>query len=194
MTQAAPDGSVVNPKNLPPDFPTHLHGATFWEELGRTVATFGFLEETLGRAIFALTATREMPDNKLQEEYEKWIPTLEKALSDPLGPLINSFGKAVRANSASGLANLDDLLDDLREASFVRNVLCHGSWKVPDNQGKSVPHFVDKKLRVFQTPVDVSFLQQVRRHVTVLVCATINTVTSMGWQFPGSKGPGTPIL
>ena len=30
----------------------------FWEQLGRTVATYGFLEEVLGKAIFAFTATR----------------------------------------------------------------------------------------------------------------------------------------
>lgn len=42
---------------LPPLFPIHLHSAEFWEQLGRTVATFWHLEEVLGKAIFALTAT-----------------------------------------------------------------------------------------------------------------------------------------
>ncbi len=31
--------------SLPPSFPTHQHSPKFWEQLGRTVATFGCLEE-----------------------------------------------------------------------------------------------------------------------------------------------------
>jgi hypothetical protein len=45
-------GFVVNIDGLPVSFPTHRHDATFWESLGRTVATFGFLEEILGKTIF----------------------------------------------------------------------------------------------------------------------------------------------
>lgn len=34
----------VAEEDLPKDFPTHRHEPVFWEVLGRTVATFGFLE------------------------------------------------------------------------------------------------------------------------------------------------------
>lgn len=76
---------IVDIAGLPPAFPTHLHSEEFWASLGRTVATFGFLEETLGKAIFAFTATREYPADEINEAYEKWLPTLQRALSDPLG-------------------------------------------------------------------------------------------------------------
>ena len=49
---------VVDLDRLPRDFPTHRHDAACWEGLGRAVATFGFLEEILGKAIFALTGKR----------------------------------------------------------------------------------------------------------------------------------------
>jgi hypothetical protein len=65
---------------------------------------------------------------------------------------------------------------------------------VPDNKGRSIPFFVDKKNGIFQTPIDIAYLQQVQRHVVELTCAIINTVTHMGWQFPGSSGPGNPIF
>jgi len=39
---------VVDFNNLPFLFPTHRHDPMFWETLGQTVATFGFLEEMLG--------------------------------------------------------------------------------------------------------------------------------------------------
>ena len=117
---------MVDKEKLPADFPTHKHSPEFWEALGRTVATFGFLEDTLARAIFSFTGTRRISLDQEETAFEKWLLTLEKALSDPLGGLIDSYGKAVRANSCARTANLDDLLKALREAAVMRNVLCHG--------------------------------------------------------------------
>lgn len=192
--EAQPKRYIVDIDNLPARFPTHTHSAEFWEVLGRTVGTFGFLEETLGKAIFSFTATRKIPEEEAQAEFEKWLPTLERALSDPLGGLIDSYGKAVRSNKDATITNLDDLLDNLRRAAVIRNVICHGSWRAADEQGRSLPLFVDKKQMIFDTPIDTSHLRQVQQHVRELICAVINTVTHMGWQFPGSHGPGNPIF
>ena len=191
---AEPKRHVVNPSGLPIEYPTHLHSAGFWEALGRTVATFGFLEETLGKTIFAFTATRQIPEDELEDEFENWLPKLEKALHDPLGGLIDSYGNAVRSHGEATISNLDELLEDLRAASYRRNALCHGSWRAPDDQGRSVPLYVDRHNRLFQDAVDIAYLQQVQRHVAELVYAVINSVTHMGWQFPGSGGPGNPII
>lgn len=191
--ESEPKRFAVDLRRLPPNFPTHRHAPEFWEALGRTVATFGFLEETLGKAIFSFTGTREISPDEVDTAYEKWLPTLEKALIDPLGGLIDSYAKAVRANRSATITNLDDLVGDLRKASEIRNVLCHGSWRLPDAQGRSLPLFVNKKKGVFQTPIDVAYLRQVQRHVAELVCAVVSSVSHMGWQFPGSHGPGMPI-
>ncbi len=85
-------GFVVALDSLPPLFPTHLHSPEFWEQRGRTVATFGCLEEVLGKAIFALTATVRYDEAEIrydeaeiQGAFERWLPTLERALTDPLG-------------------------------------------------------------------------------------------------------------
>jgi hypothetical protein len=179
---------------LPAQFPTHRHLGTFWEALGRVVATFGFLEETLGKAIFAFTATQQYPEREIEAAYKSWLPNLQRALSDPLGGLIDSYGKAVRENSNATISNLDELIDHLREASTIRNVLCHGSWnRLPDEQGRSVPLFINNKKGIFETPIDLAFLNQVQRHAAELACAVINTVTLRGYQFPGSNGPGKSI-
>ena len=37
----------------------------FWETLGRTIATFGFLEEVLGKAIFAFAATTRHQESEI---------------------------------------------------------------------------------------------------------------------------------
>jgi hypothetical protein len=49
--------------------------------------------------------------------------------------------------------NLDKLLNDLRDASKVRNVLCHGSWRKHDHNGASIPFFVNRQQEIFDTAV-----------------------------------------
>ena len=179
--------SIIDQDALPEDFPTHRHAGAFWEALGRTVATFGFLEETIAKAIFAFTGTRDVPAQEIEAEFEKWLSTLQKALSDPLGGLIDTYGKAARQHPNTTITNLQDLLDDLRRAAELRNALCHGSWRIPDSAGRTIPFYVDRKNRVFETPIDVAYLDHVRVHVVELACAVMDSVRHMGWQFPGSS-------
>ncbi|MFA6172323.1 MAG: hypothetical protein WC334_00375 [Kiritimatiellales bacterium] len=192
MTNNGPSGYVVSRGALLEKFPTHKHEALFWESLGRAVATFGFLEEILTKAIFSFTATKPYEDHEIQQAYDKWLPKLERALSDPLGNLIETFGKAVR-DYPKAIVDIDGLISDLREASKIRNVLCHGSWRAPDSSGASIPFFVNRQGEVFETAVDHHFINQVQRRAADLACSVINTVTHMGWRFPGSNGPGKVI-
>ena len=186
----------VDRTELPEYFPTHRHSSEFWEQLGRTIATFGFLEEILGKAIFAFTATRDYPVDEVDAAYARWLPTLEKALFGQLHNLIESYGKAVRDNKKAMIAadELERLLAELKKSSTFRNVLCHGSWRsMPDAKGYSIPFFVNNNLDIFDTPVNAAFLEQLRRHVVESICLIIETVTDMGWQFPGSSFPGKKI-
>lgn len=191
---ASKECRIVDPDSLPARFPTHRHQGRFWESLGRAVGTFGFLEEALGKAIFALSATKPYDPAEIEAAYEKWPRRLEKALTDPLGGLIGEYEKVVRKHPDATNEDLDFLVCRLREASRIRNVLCHGSWQAPNSEGASRPLFVDKKLNVFDAAVDCAFLDQVQRHVAELSCAVVNSVTRMGRQFPGSSGPGRPII
>lgn len=188
------DSRIVDPASLPAKFPTHRHEGRFWESLGRAVGTFGFLEEVLGKAIFALSATKPYEPAEIDAAYEKWTRQLEKALTDPLGSLINDYEKTVREHPDTTTEDLDFLISRLQKASRIRNVLCHGSWRAPDSQGASVPLFVDRKRNVCDAAVDCAYLDQVQRHVAELSCAVMNSVTGIGWQFPGSSGPGKPVV
>lgn len=185
--------SIIDRKNLPVEFPTHTHASEFWQELGRVVATFGFLEEVLGKAIFAFTTSREYRSHEVEAAYQAWLPQLERALTDQLWNLAESYGSAVRETPAATITNIDELVNDIKSATVIRNVLCHGSWRTPDANGASVPLFVSRQKEVFDTPIDIAYLRQVRTHVVELVCSVIDTVTNMGWQFPGSSGPGKRI-
>lgn len=174
-------------------FPTHSHDPKLWESLGRAVTTFGFLEETLAKAIFAFTATKPYSDEEVIKALDEWGPKLKKALSDQLWNLIKTYEKAVREHPEATIENLDELLDQLKEAAKIRNVICHGSWRSPNSEGASVPFFANRQQERFDTAVDVSYLLQLQKHVSKLICAVIDTVTHMGWQFPGSEGPGKVI-
>jgi hypothetical protein len=187
------DRYIIDQARLPTDYPTHTQSAVFWEALGRAVGTFGFLEEVLGKAIFALTATRPYSDADIASAYEEWLVKLERSLSDPLGNLIDTYGKAMRDHPEATISNRDDLLKDLRAASKIRNVLCHGSWRMPDSRGASIPFYVNKQSERFDTPIDKPWLEGTRSHVLELICAVINSVTHMGFQFPSSSGPGIPV-
>ena len=44
---------------LPPDWPVNQGPAVFWQELGKTVAAFGYLEHILASTCYALLATGE---------------------------------------------------------------------------------------------------------------------------------------
>lgn len=186
--------SIVDRDKLPSFFPTHRHSPQFWEYLGRTIATFGFLEEVLGKAIFAFTATRHYGPEEIDAAYQAWLPQLERALTDQLWNLAESYGRAARENPATTTENVPELVEHVKKAIVIRNVLCHGSWRMPNARGASVPLFVNRQKEVFDTAIDVAYLTNVQAHVAELACSVIDTVTHMGWQFPGGAGPGKPIM
>lgn len=188
-----PKGHVIDRDKLDADYPTHCHDPLFWEQLGRTVATFGFIEEMLGKAIFALTGAKAFDPKGDPDAFHEWIKTLEKALTDQLGGLIIAYEKALAENPRTTGNDYTALLDELRKAKDIRNTLCHGSWDKPDDQGRTVPKFVNRKLLVFDTPMDVQFLKQTRSALRHVICDILDSVTSVGYKFPGSDSPGEQL-
>jgi hypothetical protein len=193
VKQEKPNGHVVDRKRLPTAFPTHKHEPAFWEALGRAVGTFGFLEETLLKAIFAITATTPYEADKIDAAYAAWVPTLKRSLSDPLGGLIDTYAKAVKNHRGMSVDNFAELVIDLRAACKIRNAICHGSWHSPNAEGLSIPFYINKQREKFETPIGVVFLEQLRNSAASLACSVVDTVTHMGWQFPSSSGPGKVI-
>ena len=183
----------VDDEGLPTNWPTHQLVSEFWEELGRVIATYGFLEETLGKAIFALTGTKQH-ETVSQEDFEKWIKMLQKAVRDPLGGLIAKFEEVFSRDPDNRFDNPADLVSDLKKAKIHRDVLCHGSWRKDSSDSTGRPFFVNKNDELFDGAYSVNDLRDIRKFVVALILDVVNSVSLKGYQFPGSSGPGQRIL
>jgi len=193
------NGFRIDRNGLPNDYPTHLHQPKFWAELGRTIATFGFLEETLGRAIFAINLTTEYDEKDIDKALERWKSTLHLNLTDTLPPLAERFEAGVKAHQDADKARAEHIAAEVKRLAEIRNALCHGSWRKPDVRGASQLHYIARKavtdtgVKSFEPKISIKWLQKRRREALELVCDVIDTVTELGWQFPGSAGPGDEI-
>jgi hypothetical protein len=150
--------------------------------------------EPTGEGLYVFTGTKPYPEDEVAEAYEKWLPTLKRAVSNALGNLIDIYVKSVKQHPSATIQNLPELEADLRKAARVRNALCHGSWRVPDANAASRLFYVERRGHKFESEIDVNWLLQTQAHVAELACEVINTVTHMGWQFPGFTGPGKPVF
>ncbi len=180
-------------EGMPENWPTAFMAVSFWEELGRTVATFGVLEDVAKKAIFALSGTRKVEADDPKKAYDEWINFMKKIASNPLGSLIRVYGREMKAHPELRTSNPEDLLDDLEWALRVRNAICHGTWQHPEEQGVSVPHFVDRFGKVWIEGMNEKYFRETRAATEQIIIGIVNTVQAMGYQFPGLKGPGKPI-
>lgn len=190
--------AIIDRGRLPKMFPTHRHDPEFWEHLGRAIASFGFLEDTLKKAYFAFTGTTPVAPEEAEKAVEQWGSKLEKVMTMQLWSLANEFEIAAAAKPKSSTEDINELVADIKKVAEIRNILCHGSWMLPSNDGKSLPRFTKKdrttgKLVQFSEVIGIEYLTQVQEHVADLICSVIDTVTHMGYQFPGGAGPGKPV-
>lgn len=189
--------TIVDFEGLPKHFPTHRHTAEFWEKLGRAIATYSFLEEILKKAIFALEFTKTYESEKERNlAYEEWKKKLSKNLTAQLFNLSDQFQKATANHQeyCNDTEEISKLVELIKNSSEIRNVLCHGSWSLPDDDDKSIPFFINKKLELFETGIDIPFLIQAQEHNMNLICEVMNWITIKGWKFPGWNNPGESII
>lgn len=181
-------------KNCMPNFcPTHGHEPVFWEELGRAVATFGFLEDVLRRAIIVLRTTHQYLDDGTGSKMSKQLRKLERSFSDSFLHLVENYENTISSHKDSTIYQLDDLVEDLKSLSVRRNVLCHGSWRKQNKNGASLPLFVDREMELFCTPIDVYWLRRIQVITSNVAYAVINSVAHMGLPFPGNADLINPI-
>ncbi len=152
--------------HVPTIFSTFEHPPEFWEEYGRVIATYGFLEHALYGAICLFSGYLNYPTEELPEKLKR---RMRKAITDSLSPLISDFEKAIRDYPNAKLSGLEVLLAKLNETIEIRNMLCHGFWGPPDYYGSTIPFYFDKSHKYFGQPVDLAYLYRTRQHVTELI-------------------------
>ena len=179
-------------------WPTHACPAEFWEELGRTIAAFGFLEDSLQRANLAITATREYRSvQEAEAAFETWERELDLSMDETLGALVRRFMTALKDDERYSPTDEDEIERRLKPVAWWRNALCHGAWTDYDSRsGCATLRYWPKKKRREEgdRPISRHDLVRIRHAAVELTILVIDAVTSKGIRFPGSDSPGKPVL
>ena len=180
----------VNRDDLPAKWPTHEGAPVFWEEIGRTVAAFGFLEDVLARAYFALTATREYAIiDEAEAAFPGWPKNLERSLTDTLASLTAKIGEAFENDDRVLPAVGSAIVGRLCELRIWRNALCHGAWVQFEADGSArLRHFrkTEAGPEMLDTCLSLEDIVNIRAETVDITILVRNTVTQAGIQFPGT--------
>ena len=194
MSESDRAGYVVARDSMDPRWPTHACPQGFWEELGRTIAKFGFLEDCLKRANLAITATRRYRSvEEATKAYKDWQLGLKKSLDESLSHLAKRLVKVVSDDDRFPDTDVSEIETKLRSVTAWRNALCHGAWIDYDcESGQGTLRHLPRKGRLDQSErlVSQADLAAIGETAVDITCRVINLVTSHGIQFPGSEGPG----
>lgn len=183
----------VDRSKLPAEWPTHRGTPAFWEELGRAVAAFGFLEDTLARAYFGLTATREYASiGEAEAAFPKWRTNLERSLTDTLASLSSKVGEAFENDDRVPADVGSDIVRRLHELAVWRNALCHGAWVRFDADGSAGLRYF-RRTRDGPEALDCSLsseeIANIRAGTVDVTICLVDAVACTGVRFPGTTRP-----
>ena len=174
----------ANRVQTPEEWPTNHIPSEFWEELGRTIGTFTFLEEALRRAYFEITRTRTHvfhTEEQQKATLAKWGRNLEKSLTDPLENLKDRILRAINKDDRYSTSARNLMKTRLEDIIWSRNALVHGVWvEHDDDTGFATLRWKDK-CRLFSKEK----LANLRKEVIGVTYDNIELVTSQGHSFPG---------
>lgn len=161
----------------PPPETHYTLPADFAALLGQCVASFGWLEEILKRAIFALDRAR-LADDLTPQELQAWLTRIGTMADDSMGTLIERLDSAMRRHP--GLHDRDAITDALHEVKRHRNHLCHASWRPTDDKGLWHPAFVNTRGEPFDHALGVDDLAAILRDTVTIGQRVIRVMRTTG--------------
>ena len=188
---------MIDRDRLPKDWPSNPGEAAFWEELGRAVATFTFLEDILARAHLALTATRKYDDfEQAEAAYSQWVRDLKQSLTDSLNALIDKIEKAFDGDERVPPEIGAGIVARLRGLRVWRNALRHGAWENFTTDGSAhLRHF--RKGPDGPEPLEdrltLETVSGIRAETTEVTIDLVDIVAAAGVRLPGSALPGFDV-
>ncbi len=183
---------------LPPDWPVNQGPAVFWQELGKTVATFGYLEHILASTCYALLATGERAVTLLEANdhaaMRRWTKRLLRSQTDSMRPLTRELDRVLTETGLVPRAVREDLVARLDELRPWRNALCHGAWlSVAEDGSARLEHLYrdDEDLPVaFERNVGVKDLSDVRARTVDITIRIAEAASVAGPAYTHMGGVG----
>ena len=174
------------------DAPVHDPSSLFWEEIGRTVATFGMLEDLLPRALYKITGHQTVDvEGDAEQQVKEWCAALIRNMSDTLGGLAHTLGAAWTERDGELQPDNAEMVKEIASLAKARNRVCHGAYQdfmAPDiarvTDNRSYPEH-DKTIR----EADAMSALQDFRFRTVAVIAALRTEVRVRYEsgFPGAN-------
>ena len=188
---------IIDRARLPEDWPTNRGSGAFWEQLGRTVATFSHLEDMMARAYLGLTATREFEDmERAEAAFPEWEKALKETLTDSLHSLTKKLNRAFKDDDRVSDEVAGAYLARLDELRVWRNALCHGAWQgFQDDGSVGLRHFRrgDEGPESLENRLSVETLSSIRAATVDLTADLVDILSAAGVRFPGTALPGAPV-
>jgi len=182
---------------LPPGWPANQGPAVFWQELGKTVASFGFLEHILASTCHALLATGERAVAHLKaddhEAMRQWAKRLAHSRTDSLRPLTLELARVLDESGRVPRAVREDLVARLDELRPWRNALCHGAWLSVGEDGSAILDHVYSYEGLpagFERHVDVKRLSDVRARTVDVTIRIAEAASVAGPAYTHMGGTG----
>ena len=132
---------------LPAGWPVNQGIPEFWQELGKTVAAFGYLEHVLTKTCYTLLATAGSAADLVDENGKvlyRWYQRADRAQTDSLYGLTRELERILGEDPKISCTLRENLVEQLDELRFWRNAICHGAWLQVDKDGSASLHHMYK--------------------------------------------------
>ena len=133
----------IDRDKLHAEWPVHKGTPSFWENLGRAVAAFGFLESVLVSACHSLAVPPVDPDATTARKAEAILErnaAAESIRTDSLHVLARRLDRLLGKSKQVPSSVREELRGRLEELRPWRNALCHGAWFGLDAEGSGRLH------------------------------------------------------